>query len=115
MLTPIILPLTNFRKKDVDAYLLTQIDHVKRTCAGHVPTIQIAKHFTKYTNHPLNKWHIASSEAQIKMLKNYDVWGSMGVDSQVTLSILHAPTVVSNRDGDTVIRGFYGTSLGTKL
>ena len=51
----------------------------------------------------------------MSMLKNHDVWSLMGVDGQVTLSILHIPTVVSNRSGDTVIRGFSGTSLGTKL
>ena len=39
----------------------------------------------------------------------------MDVDIQGTLSILHIPTVVSNNDGDTFIRVFYATSLGTKL
>ena len=39
----------------------------------------------------------------------------MGVYSQGTLSIVHMPTVVFNKDGDTVIRGISGTSLVTKL
>ena len=48
-------------------------------------------------------------------LKNHDFWGLMGVDSQGILSILHILTVVSNREGDTTIRSFSGTSLRTKL
>ena len=39
----------------------------------------------------------------------------MGVDSQGTLYILHIPTAVSKKDGDTVIRGFSSTSMVTKL
>ena len=39
----------------------------------------------------------------------------MGVDSTVILAILHIPTVLSNQASNTVIRGFSGTSLGTKL
>ena len=49
------------------------------------------------------------------ILNDYNRWGLMGVDVKGILSILHIPTVVKNRDRDTVIRGFYGTSLGSKI
>ena len=49
------------------------------------------------------------------MLNNYDMWGLTCVDSTGILSILHIPTDVSNGAGSNVIRGFSGTSLGTKF
>ena len=39
----IIAPLANFRQKEISTFTKTQIDHVKYTCAGDVPTIQITK------------------------------------------------------------------------
>ena len=49
------------------------------------------------------------------MINNHDIWGLTGIDGTGILTILHIPTVVSNRASDTVIRCFSGTSLGTKL
>ena len=48
------------------------------------------------------------------MLNNQESWGLMDVNNQGTISILHVPTVASNRKGDIVIRGFSDTSIGTK-
>ena len=49
------------------------------------------------------------------ILNNHDIWGLMGVEILGHLSIHYIHTVVSNREGNTYIRGFSGTSLGTKL
>ena len=49
------------------------------------------------------------------MFNNHDIWALMDIDSTVTLSILHIPTVVFNQCGNTVIIGFSSKSLVTKL
>ena len=49
---------------------------------------------------------------------NYDIWDIMGAGTGLDLgevNILHLPTIVENSKGETVIRGFYGMSLGVKL
>ena len=39
----------------------------------------------------------------------------MDFDRTGTLSILHIPKFIYNKDSDTIVRVFSGTSLGTKL
>ena len=49
---------------------------------------------------------------------NHDIWGIMDSGTRLDLgkvNILHLPTMVENAKGDTVIRGFYGTSLRAKI
>ena len=76
-----------------------------------MPTIQIAKHFTHFANHSLNKWCIAFPDERIDMINNHDVWSLMDVDNQGILSVIHIPMVVPNRKCDIVIRCFSGASL----
>ena len=51
----------------------------------------------------------------MNVINNHDVWGIIVVYFQSTMSIVHIPAVVKNREGDTVIRGFSSTSLLNKL
>ena len=49
------------------------------------------------------------------MLNIHDIWGLIVVDRTGILEILHILIDVSNQASNTAIRGFSGTSLGTKL
>ena len=73
IITSIIVPLTNFRQKDIDTFTQTQIDHVKRTCVGDVPNSQITTQFPTDADHHLNKWCTASLMERMNMLNNHDI------------------------------------------
>ena len=105
-LTPINVLLTNFRQNDINVCTQIQKGHRKvnlRKRCSHQSDVQKNP---KDANHSLNKWWKVSSKERINMLNNHDVWSHLGIDRQGTISILRISTVVSNRPGATIIRGF---------
>ena len=48
---------------------------------------------------------------------NKDIWGVLCAGSDVSgeAQILHLPTIVENAKGETIVRGYHGTSLSRKV
>ena len=114
-LTCVIMTFTNHRLKDLHTFHAAQIDNAKRMCVVEVPKSQIKEKFPIDAHRPLNKWCAASVKERKEMLNNHGIWGIMGTGIMLLTTIIHLPKVVANSKGKTIIRGYMGLSLGTRL
>ena len=110
--------ITTDKNKKLQDFATTQFLKVKRDVAGDAPSSQKEKNFPIDNNHALDFRFLSYQEERIDMLKtNKNMCGLLcaGSDCLREAQILHLLTIVEKAKGETIIRGYYGTSLSSKV